>query len=573
MYTADLLCLNFCRPIREHHIPELMSVVTPLDVDAWAAALRTHPDQPYAKYIMDGLRQGFRVGFRHGSPLTSARENKKSAKLHPEAISKFLTDELSRGRMLGPFPLQAQVDIHINRVGVVPKGHNTGKFRMITDLSHPEGRSVNDGVDPELCSLSYLSVDEVARVVASLGTGTLLAKIDIESAYRLIPVHPQDRCLQGVRWEEKIYVDPMLPFGLRSAPKIFNAVADALEWYLRQQGIRYVFHYLDDFIIVGLPGSPECQEALDLLERVCRELSIPLAVHKRDGPTTCIVFLGIVIDTITGELRLPTEKLERLKALLRLWGSRRVCTRNELESLIGLLTHACKVVRSGRSFLRRMLNLLHHSQTRPGSSDKIRLNLEARADVAWWQEFVTLWNGVSFFPHPHRPVWEMASDASGSWGAGAWHGRAWFQVRWDDRFSNFSIACKEFIPILLACQTWGHQWRGCEVVCHCDNQVVVAGLRTRSSRDDMVMHLLRCLVFIEAQLGCYLRPEYVNTRDNHLADDLSRNRLPSFLSKVPTANHSPSPTSNHLLDLLLNRKADWVCPEWRRQFSAIFRTA
>ena len=68
--------------------------------------------------------------------------------------------------------------------------------------------------------------------------------------YRLIPVHPQDRPLQAMEWNDHIYVDPMLPFGLRSAPKIFNAVTDALNWYLHQAGIEHILHYLDDFIII-----------------------------------------------------------------------------------------------------------------------------------------------------------------------------------------------------------------------------------------------------------------------------------------------------------------------------------
>ena len=100
----------------------------------------------------------------------------------------------------------------------------------------------------------------------------MLAKIDVESAYRLIPVHPEDRWLQAVEWQGSYYVDPMLPFGLRSAPKIFNAVADALEWCLRDRGIRHIYHYLDDFIVIGPPRSPVCAEALDILNRTCAEL-------------------------------------------------------------------------------------------------------------------------------------------------------------------------------------------------------------------------------------------------------------------------------------------------------------
>ncbi len=105
-------------------------------------------------------------------------------------------------------------------------------------------------------------------MIAQLGKGILLAKVDVEAAYRLVPVHPQDRLLQRVQWKGRVYVDPMLPFGLRSAPKIFNAIADALEWTLRQQGIRYCEHYLDDFILLGSPDTQECQEALETLDSV-----------------------------------------------------------------------------------------------------------------------------------------------------------------------------------------------------------------------------------------------------------------------------------------------------------------
>ena len=48
-----------------------------------------------------------------------------------------------------------------------------------------------------------------------------------------------------MEWGGAIYIDPMLPFGLRSAPKIFNSLADGLEWYLRSLGVRHIFHYLD----------------------------------------------------------------------------------------------------------------------------------------------------------------------------------------------------------------------------------------------------------------------------------------------------------------------------------------
>ena len=115
-----------------------------------------------------------------------------------------------------------------------------------------------------------------------------------------------------MKWNGLVYIDGMLPFGLRSAPKIFNALADALEWCVSQEGVKYIYHYLDDFAVIGPPDSGICQNSLDILSRVCAEVGVPLAPEKQDGPSTLIVFLGILIDTIKQELRLPEDKLKRL---------------------------------------------------------------------------------------------------------------------------------------------------------------------------------------------------------------------------------------------------------------------
>lgn len=317
-YTADLLCLEFCTPVNEHSVAALANISTPLHTSAWVEALASHPDQAFARYIGNGLQHGFRIGFRRGHSLQSASSNMLSACQHPKVVNEYLSKELALGRLLGPFPDPSSLPpLQINRFGVIPKGHQTGKWRLITDLSFPPDKSINDGIDPSLCSLSYVTVDDVAEIVSQLGRGALLAKIDIESAYRLIPVHPQDRPLQAVSWEGQIYIDSMLPFGLRSAPKIFNAVADALNWHLQESEITHIRHYLDDFIIVAPPNMDTCQHHLDILNQECQTLGVPIAEHKRDGPTTRITFLGIEIDSAKGQLQLPAEKLLRLRPSLQ----------------------------------------------------------------------------------------------------------------------------------------------------------------------------------------------------------------------------------------------------------------
>ena len=131
-------------------------------------------------------------------------------------------------------------------------------------------------------------------------------------------------------------------------------------------------------MVLGTPGSDKCPRAVEKLRSKCTELGIPLATHKYKGPSTEITFLGKVIDTSAGKLSLPVEKLNHLCNLLKDWGDRKSCTCKDLEALIGYLNHACKVIRPGRSFLRRMINLLHraHNKYHP-----IRLNRDFQSDL------------------------------------------------------------------------------------------------------------------------------------------------------------------------------------------------
>ena len=99
----------------------------------------------------------------------------------------------------------------------------------LLDLSYPAGASINDGIEPALCSLRYPSVDpSVDEAVCRLlvkDSHSFMAKVEIESAYRIVPVHPDIEFCLGCSGKTSLY-DTALPFRLHSAPKIFNAMAD-----------------------------------------------------------------------------------------------------------------------------------------------------------------------------------------------------------------------------------------------------------------------------------------------------------------------------------------------------------
>ena len=547
--------------------PRLAEINTPLCSEACRACLQAHPDLSFTQYILRGITQGFRVGFDRGCELKAVKKNMHSATQHPEIIDQYIQKECKAGTLVGPFqPQDISPPVHISQFGVIPKGHQGNAWRLIVDLSAPDAKSVNDGIKPESCSLEYTKIGDAVKTLNRMGSGTLIAKVDIKSAYRIIPVHPADRHLLGMEWNGATYIDATLPFGLRSVPKIFNAVADALHWILLQHGVSQLWHYLDDYLTAGRADSEECQRNCSIIHSICELLGVPLATEKCTGPQTCLEYLGFELDTQQGEIRLPREKLQRIEALLQGWGTKRSCTKHELDSLIGLLQHASTVVKPGRSFLRRMI-VLAKAASKPWHH--IRINASFRADLAWWIPFLRAWNGISMMSmlDDQVPGGTVTSDASGSWGCGAFSERKWFQLEWEANLLPKSIAVKEMIPIIIASAIWGKSWKGKLIRYLCDNQAVVAVIKARYSRDDELMHLLRTLFFFEALFGYQIEAQHLPGKHNELADNLSRNKLSSFLSNVHPVEQSPTPIPPELLRLLQDTQTNWTSATWTDMFN------
>ena len=139
---------------------------------------------------------------------------------------------------------------------------------MITDLSSPQGNSVNDSIDPSLCSLKYAAIDQAIRLIRLVGKGAVLAKMDLKSAYRMVPIHPSDQPLLAVTWQGTTHVDTALPFGLRSVPKSFSAVADTLAWAMVCNGLSGAIHYLNDFLFVAT-SQQAAEASLSIALRTC----------------------------------------------------------------------------------------------------------------------------------------------------------------------------------------------------------------------------------------------------------------------------------------------------------------
>ena len=459
-------------------------------VENFQTCLRNHPDQNEVKFLVNGLKNGFDIGYR-GPHSASQPPNLRSAIEFEADVTKSLMKEVSLGHLAGPFVESPIKDLHCSPLGSRPK--KDGSRRLIMDLSQPRGEAINEHIDKDEFAVKYPHFDEATDMVRNAGRNCLMSKIDIKHALRLLPVLPAQWILLGICWLSQIFIDTRLPLGLRSSPSIFNRFADAVCWIINFcYNIINVIHYADDFILVS-PNNMEIatREQRTILQAF-KHLGIPIAIDKLLGPATRIIFLGIDIDSADMTLKIPSDKLHELSCLLPTWLHRKKCKKVELLSLIGKLSFVCRVVRPGRTFLRRLIDL---STKVKYNHHHIDINNEARADIAWWINNLPLLNRCSIIPESKTITSQdikLYTDASGL-GFGAIYESAWIQAEWPAQYSgqSTSVDFQELFAIHAACLTWGEQWKGKRIIYFTDNKPITQVWDSGTSPAKDLMRLMR----------------------------------------------------------------------------------
>lgn len=428
--------------------------------------------------------------------------------------------ECTLGRIAGPFELIPIFNLVISPLGLIPKAEK-GKFRIIHDLSFPKGNSVNFGIPKECCSVTYEDYDYFVSLLTSVGRGCFIAKADIESAFRIIPVHPRDYHLLGFSFDGQYYYDKCLPMGCSISCKIFEQFSCALQWILQTNfHVMHMSHILDDYIFLS-PSQSICNFYLQQFFFMANWLSIPIKHNKTVLPSTCVVVHGIEVDTVKMEARLPQDKLEAASKLVKSFSHRKKVTLRELQSLLGTLQFCCKVIISGRPFLRRLHDL---TQGKVKPHFHIRLGKEARLDLAAWSIFLENFNGSSLLINDQwlsSEKLELFTDASGLGFAGLLESQ-WFQGHWPLSWQNFNIAVKELFPIVLALYLWPHVLKDRRLLVLCDNEAVVHVINNQTSKDKQLMSLIRKLTVALMKNNLILRAKHVPGKQNRIADALSR---------------------------------------------------
>jgi len=181
----------------------------------------------------------------------------------------------------------------------------------------------------------YATIEDAIKHIKLVGTGAYLAKTDIKSAFRILPIIPDDYGLLGMKWKDNYYYDHCMPMGCSSSCKTFETFSSALEWIARTKfSIQHLVHLLDDFLIIA-PSEQMCRQQLNIFLDFCSYLGVPIAPEKTCGPATTLSFVGIELDTVLQEARLPREKLNKCVNTILEFLHRKKVTLRELQSLMG----------------------------------------------------------------------------------------------------------------------------------------------------------------------------------------------------------------------------------------------
>ena len=240
-------------------------------------------------------------------------------------------------------------------------------------------------------------------------------------------------------------------------------------------------------------------------------------------------------------MRMPQHKLDAVVKLCEKYtqNSQTQISKKDLKSLVGKLAHLARCVRMGRTFLRRLFDMLSSMHDFRDHHRK-RFNSEARKDLLWWQYHAESSNGVTLIPAAvAADPMECHTDACIVGGAAIFDGN-WFYFDFDPNDTR-PIALKEFEVVLLALQTWGDAWQAKPVIFHVDNSNVVDTCNKRTSHSPQLMKYLRNFLLLAAKFSIpdFLF-QFLPSKENYLADRLSRQDFSVVFQNQYRLNSSPS---------------------------------
>ena len=444
--------------------PDAACISTDLKHEIWAKELANDLDR------LNSVREGFDLIPRDTTVLPAFTKNNRSA-LRPGAKEQ-IEEQLCTGLSVGHFGSSNTPPSLLMLLELYPKGslQSWDWLWIAVDRLH--------WVQTPTWTLTTTNILQLMRQHAKPNQVLGWPRLILKHAYRSVGTHPSSWKVTGMSWlfqgttDITFLFDKRLPFGARTSPMVFHRLTQSVCRMMARRGFT-VLAYLDDFLIIE-PSQQQCQIAVDTLLDLLQSLGFTINWSKVVQPSQSLCFLGVEMDSVSCVLRLPRVRVSELLDILNLTSTKHKCQKHHLQRLVGKLSWAARVVRGGRTFLRRLITVMSSAKHR---HHHVYLNTQARADLHWWASLLPVFNCRSLFPDELPLTSALAyTDASPAGGGCCWH-NDWLYVNWALDFPNICplhINYKETFMVLQATKRWAPSWSGQRVVVKSDSEVAAA---------------------------------------------------------------------------------------------------
>ena len=548
-------------------------VHTDLNMNMWRHHLIGYENAEICQF----LEYGFPVGLDDPLPvLVPATTNHGSAYAFYKWIDKFLSSGLKKRYIAGPFSEQPFEVIHLSPLMSAEKKPDSR--RPVFDATFGDF-SLNNGTPSDqymgqAISFAYPRIEDFRRLVLLSGVGCYMWKRDLSSFFLQIPMDPVDYPKVSFVWRSTLFFFLGLMFGLRHSGYNAQRVTDAVTWIHRRLGLDTEverpfnsINYSDD--IGGCESSEErATQSSFALSDLLEALGLKESHDKYHPPSTSMPYLGVQFDSVKQLMSVPPEKLSEVREEVEKWSRKSTATKKTLQQLLGKLFWVSRCVRYSRPFMGRLLQQLKTMHLLPDNKKAI-LSPDCKLDISWWCRYLRKFNGVELMytdeplglslPQLLETQAKVNCGDAQIWGGGAYYGGEYWSRPFPPWLQDpcVGIHLKEFYVVLASCWLWGDMWTGSMVYIFCDNEAVVETLDKEKPKDPSMQDLLREFLYIVCTKKFTPIFRKIGTKENFVADFISRCHDQVATSEFFTRNDLPARKFVEIPDNLFNLNSNW----------------
>ena len=532
-----------------------------INVEAFRAKLAkfNYPDI----HLMQFIEFGFPLGLWSEAHLEPSCKNHSSAYSYYSHVDKFVETELQKIGVTGPFEKSPWDAVHLSPMMTAPKKPDSR--RTVFDASfgiHSLNKNTPEHAYHDMeYEFSFPTIDNLADRIAKLGPGCFLWKRDLSRFFLQMKVDPLEYDRLGFVWREKLYLFVSFVWGCRHAGYVGQWLTTAVAYVQAHLGLElsdamfFCLNYADDFAGCETEFT-KSKLSFDTLGTLLKEINLTESESKACAPSTSMTYLGVNFNTLEMCMHVDVEKVKELKLDLVRWARKTVATKSDLQSILGKLLWVSKTVKFSRVFVSRIIAEVRKLKKQ---SDKVVLSTPIRKDFLWWDSYIQVFSGVEIIPPP-SVKFSVYGDACVQGGGGWFPGRnEYFSLRFPISLStpDVPIHIKEFYVVILIIKLWGSNWIGHRIEIYCDNDAVCDTCTHQKPANSQMQQLLREFLFWICKFNIHPIVKKIGTKENFVADFVSRVYTSDETKKFFKDNGYPLQTKKLIPDHFFDMHADW----------------